>query len=414
MSKPPVVLSVEDVSENRELVRRILESRGYEVIDAIDARDGIEKANKIRPDLILMDINLPDLDGFTAVTRIRSFAHLSTVPIIAITARNAANDRERARAIGCDCYINKPIKFDELLSEVARHLEKGHQVEDILTQREFYLQEHSLSLSVQLERKLNELQAAYDHLKHFEEAKRNFISVASHELRTPLTVIHSYAQMLQTLPSISEDEKAREFLSGMSQGVQRLQDIINDMVSVVRVELTNANFEFKPIAVSRVINAVERGQSKAANSRHITLGVDLAANLPLIKADTEQLVSALSRIVNNAIKYTPDGGRVTISATLLEEPDPDSQSFVQIMIADTGVGIPLDKQNLIFETFSTASNVALHSSSKTQFMGGGAGLGLAIAKGVIESHQGRIWVESESYDPQRLPGSKFFVLLPAV
>jgi signal transduction histidine kinase len=86
---------------------------------------------------------------------------------------------------------------------------------------------------------------------------------------------------------------------------------------------------------------------------------------------------------------------------------------VQIVVADTGVGIALEKQKLIFESFSTAENVALHSTSKTQFMGGGAGLGLTIARGVIESHNGRIWVESSGYDSEKLPGSKFFIILPA-
>ncbi|HXW00085.1 MAG TPA: ATP-binding protein, partial [Anaerolineae bacterium] len=123
--------------------------------------------------------------------------------------------------------------------------------------------------------------------------------------------------------------------------------------------------------------------------------------------------SALARIVGNAIKYTPDGGRIALSAQLLPKTTGDDQTFVEIIVADTGVGIALDKQKLIFETFSTAENVALHSTSKTQFMGGGAGLGLTIARGVIESHNGRIWVESSGYDPEKLPGSKFFIILPA-
>ena len=117
--------------------------------------------------------------------------------------------------------------------------------------------------------------------------------------------------------------------------------------------------------------------------------------------------------MGNAIKYTPDTGRITISARLLDKTEEDAQAFVEVVVADTGVGIALDKQKLIFEKFTTAENVALHSTSKTQFMGGGAGLGLTIARGIIESHNGRIWVESPGYDPQNLPGSKFFILLPA-
>ncbi|MBE7471192.1 MAG: response regulator [Anaerolineales bacterium] len=406
--------------ENRILVRRILESQGYQVIDAVNALEGIKKAVEIKPDLILMDINLPDLDGFTAVTRIRSFPQLTTVPIIALTARNVMDDRDRAKAIGCDAYLNKPIDVEELIKSVAQYLTTQHKPEAAATKREYYLQEQSLTLISELERKNADLEAAnanlkaaYDRLKHFEEAKSNFISVASHELRTPLTVIHSYNQMLQMLPSINNDETAKELLAGVARGAARLKEIMDDMVSVIRIEMANKDFKFEPVSVRNIINTVETEQSSVAASRQITIETDIARDLPIINGDIGQLRSALTRIVGNAIKYTPDGGRITISARLLAKTNGQDQAFVQIVVADTGVGIALDKQKLIFEKFSTAENVALHSTSKTQFMGGGAGLGLTIARGVIESHNGRIWVESSGYDPENLPGSKFFIILPA-
>jgi signal transduction histidine kinase len=134
----------------------------------------------------------------------------------------------------------------------------------------------------------------------------------------------------------------------------------------------------------------------------------------MVNGDVDQLHSAFTRIVSNAIKYTPDGGQINISTKLLPQETGDSQAFIEIVVTDSGVGIALDKQKHIFEKFATAENVALHSTSKTQFMGGGAGLGLTIARGVFESHNGRIWVESAGYDPEKLPGSKFFIILPAL
>jgi signal transduction histidine kinase len=405
------ILNVEDIKENRDLVRRILESEGYRVVDAVSALEGIEKAVDMVPDLILMDINLPDLDGFTAVTRIRSFAKLEKVPIIALTARNVSDDRERARAIGCDNYINKPVDFDELVAAVAKYLASGHK-EEVLSEREYYLKEQNVTLIAELERKIVELQLAYDRLKHFEEAKSNFISVASHELRTPLTVIHSYTQMLQMLPAVSGDKNAQELLEGVAKGVSRLQEIMNDMVSVIRVELADTSLEFAPVAIRSVIKSVQGEQLYAITKRHLTLDLELADDLPMVSGDLKQLQSALSRIVGNAIKYTPDGGKITISARHLPADKANEQTFVEVVVADTGVGIDIEKQKLIFEKFATAEDVALHSTSKTAFMGGGAGLGLTIAKGIIESHNGRIWVESDGFDKDKLPGSKFFILLP--
>jgi signal transduction histidine kinase len=413
MSGSPIVLNVEDTPENRHLVRRILESQGYQVVDAVNALEGIEKAVEVRPDLILMDINLPDLDGFTAVSRIRSFSYLNRVPIIALTARNVSDDRERAKAIGCDGYLNKPIDVDQLLTEIERHIEAGHKVDETITEREYYLQEQNLALIEELERKFSELQVTYERLKHLEEAKSNFISVASHELRTPLTVIHSYTQMLQGLPTIQNDEVAREMLAGVAKGTARLREIIGDMVSVIRMELTDRNFDFVPISIRNLIKTMEAEHKSILEERNLSLKTEIVCDLPMVNGDFKQLQSALTRIIGNAIKYTPDGGYITVTAKLLKESKADNQSFVEIVVADTGVGIDLDKQKLIFDKFSTAENVALHSTSKTQFMGGGAGLGLTIAKGIIESHNGRIWVESEGHDPEKLPGSKFFILLPA-
>jgi signal transduction histidine kinase len=414
MSAQPTVLNVEDVPENRNLIRRILESAGYQVIDAENALKGIEKANQIRPDLILMDINLPDLDGFTAVTRIRSFPHLSKVPIIALTARSVSDDRQRAKAIGCDGYLNKPVDFDELITEVDRYMAAGHKEEEI-TPREFYLKEQSVALIEELERKFSELQDAYERLKHLEEAKSNFISVVSHELRTPLTVIHSYTQMLEILPTLSGDANAKELLQGITKGTTRLQEIINDMVSVVRVELARANFDLAPVSLRSIVKTIEEERAKIIRERNLTLKTDIASDLPMVGGDFKQLHSALARIVGNAIKYTPNGGRITITAQVLDRRiGDDAPAFVEVIVADTGVGIALDKQKMIFDKFSTAEDVTQHSTSQSNFMGGGAGLGLTIAKGVIESHNGRIWVESEGYDPEKLPGSKFFVLLPAM
>lgn len=414
MKRPPTILNVEDIAENRTLVRRILESEGYTVIDAVNALDGIDKAKTLHPDLILMDINLPDLDGFTAVTRIRSLTDLRSVPIIALTARSVSDDRARAKAIGCDSYINKPVNFDELTEAVAHYLERGHQEDDAPTQKEYFLQEHSAALSAKLEDQLTQLQTAFDHLKHLEGAKSSFISVASHELRTPLTVVHSYAQMLQSLPLINSDETAKELVAGMVKGVNRLQEIINDMVNVARVELSQLSFKLAPISLRSIMRSIETKQTPIAQNRNITLTIETHNNLPVINGDSSQIESAISRIVNNAIKYTPDGGQVTLSANLLENESDEEPSFVEIIVADTGVGIALDKQKIIFEKFSTASNVSLHSTSKTSFMGSGAGLGLPIAKGIIESHKGRIWVESDGYDPETLPGSRFFILLPVL
>jgi signal transduction histidine kinase len=125
----------------------------------------------------------------------------------------------------------------------------------------------------------------------------------------------------------------------------------------------------------------------------------------MLFADSERLFQAFRNLVTNAIKYTPDGGFITIGGRMLS-------GFIEITFTDTGIGIDLEDQERIFEKFGRLGNVALHSSGKIKFKGGGPGLGLPITKGIIEAHGGAIWVESEGYDEENCPGTIFHVLIP--
>jgi signal transduction histidine kinase len=429
-TKTFTILNVEDLPNNRDLVRRILESQGYRVVDAVNGLEGIAKATELRPDLILMDINLPDLDGFSVVTKIRSHPQLARIPIIALTARNVTDDAARAAAIGCDSYISKPFGVKELQDEVQKFVGKQHG-EETVTQREFYLREQSVVLVEELERKFaqlkeahEELSAMHERLQRLDQAKTDFISIASHELRTPLTMVHAYTDMLRTNPKFKDDANLQEMLGGLRKGVDRLGDIINDMISIVRVELSTLDLAYTPLSLRTVVAPVIKEVMSAIEERNLTLEVRVPDSLPQVVGDDTQLHQVFSRLIGNAIKYTPDEGKISVSARVHQgngsaplrsgdQGEAGTDQFLEVVIADTGIGINKEDQNHIFEKFFTVEDVSLHSSGKTQFRGGGPGLGLTIVKGIVEAHGGRIWVESEGYDPKRNPGSTFYVLLPA-
>ena len=429
VSKTFTILNVEDLQNNRDLVRRILESQGYRVVEAVNGLEGIAKATQIRPDLILMDINLPDIDGFSVVTKIRGESQLAKTPIIALTARNVSDDAERALAIGCDSYLSKPFGVKQLLDEIQKFIGKQRE-EDQISQREFYLREHSVSLVEEIERKFdelsevhNELSIMHERLQRLDQAKTDFISVASHELRTPLTMVHVYTDMLRTHPKLADDEAMTEMMDGLRKGVNRLSEIINDMISIVRVELSTLDLAYTPLTLNAAIAPVVKEVKSAIDERSLTLEVNVANDLPHIVGDDAQLYQVFSRLIGNAIKYTPDKGKITVRATVHKgdvSPPNDGEEvlvhtdqFVEVAVADTGIGINKEDQTNIFEKFFTVEDVSLHSTGKTQFRGGGPGLGLTIAKGIVEAHGGRIWVESKGYDPDGNPGSTFYVLLPA-
>jgi signal transduction histidine kinase len=251
----------------------------------------------------------------------------------------------------------------------------------------------------------NELQTAQTRLKKLDKSKSNFIAIAAHELKTPLTLIEGYAGMIGDL-SAQENEQINMLIQGTHNGIHRMREIVDDMIDVSQIDNHMLVLNFQPVWLNRVFNMLEADFTNILERRNHKLEVKsfTGSNEPLF-ADPERLYQAIKNLVSNAIKYTPDGGRITIDGRTLP-------GFVEITISDTGIGIASENQDIIFEKFGQLGDVSLHSSGKTKFKGGGPGLGLAITKGIIEAHQGSVWVESEGYDEVKCPGSTFHVLLP--
>jgi signal transduction histidine kinase len=162
---------------------------------------------------------------------------------------------------------------------------------------------------------------------------------------------------------------------------------------------------FAQTTVESVMRAAIEPLQDAIKQRKLMLSARGMRDLPPVQADMQRLVQAFRNIVLNAIKYTPDGGRIDISAS-------QQDGEILISIKDSGIGIDKKNHELIFEKFFRAHDPSLHSTGATKFMGAGPGLGLTIARGVIAAHGGRIWVESEGYDAEKLPGSTFYIALP--
>jgi signal transduction histidine kinase len=164
------------------------------------------------------------------------------------------------------------------------------------------------------------------------------------------------------------------------------------------------------VRIDALIMKVQKTFQSALFERRLTLTFDGLAALPSIQADPDQLQKVLYHLVMNAIKYTPNGGGITASGRKVE--GQDGAEEVEVVISDTGIGIDPKDRERIFEKFYQTGEIELHSSGKTSFKGGGPGLGLAIARGIVEAHGGRMWVESPCHDEVTNPGSRFFVRLP--
>ncbi len=246
-----------------------------------------------------------------------------------------------------------------------------------------------------------------------EKNKSNFISVAAHELRTPLTILEGYANMMR-VELVSDEERISLMLDGFTNGIRRMGEIINDMIDVSMIDNHAFVVSFQPLYIDRIIKIAVRNLENAYLDRNITLKVD---HIPYSKpffGDPVRLVQALNKVLVNALKYTPDGGEVCIQAVLSRqnEQTEDINGYIDITIRDNGIGIAKGNLKSIFDKFVVTNDVSLHSSSKTNFKGGGPGLGLPIAKGIVEAHGGRIWAESPGFNENTFPGSAFHIELP--
>jgi signal transduction histidine kinase len=243
-------------------------------------------------------------------------------------------------------------------------------------------------------------------IERLNKSKSDFIAVAAHELKTPLTVIEGYSGMLRSTAQSQGDEMSMMIASGIEGGTRRLREIVEDLVDVSMIDLKVLELHIQPVWLQQVANALERSFQDFITQRQQNFYIDRDAipREPLL-ADPERLLQAFGKILANAIKYTPDGGQIALSARVLP-------GFIDIMIADTGVGIEPSRLSTLFNAFSSGVDVALHSSGKVKFKGAGPGLGLAIARGIIEAHGGSIWAESPEYNEQTCPGSTFHMLIP--
>ena len=252
----------------------------------------------------------------------------------------------------------------------------------------------------------NEMEKVQQQMKRVDKSKSAFISVAAHELKTPITLIEGYASMMEDLMRAGKGVNLDSLLAGMTTGIDRLRSIVDDMIDVSMIDNALLKLNFQPMQISQMVEALRLEAKDTLHSRKLMMEIkDFEGSKQWLYVDPARVMQALKNVITNAIKYTPDGGTITIDGKT-------KQGFIEVTVTDTGIGISHDNQAVIFEKFGQLGRVDLHSSGKTKFKGGGPGLGLPIARGILEAHGGSIWVESPGYDEKSCPGSTFHVLIP--
>lgn len=404
------ILYIEDDPASRRLVERVLQHSGYEIVTAETGLKGIDIARKLLPDLIITDIDLPDLRGQEIATALRADARFTHIPIVALTAMTYGEHREMAMAAGLDGYMIKPLNTAKLREQVKYYLEGGRDdidPESLSAGQARFTRE----IVARLEQRIRQLEDANAALVRLDRMKENFIQITAHELRTPLTLVYGYVRLLEDFPSLKglmqQDESVKGLIQGLVDAIERMHGVVNEILTTSRIMARQIELNISGFKLGELMERVIEEYMPDLEERDLTLKFDPTEWHADIRADRELIRLVVSNLLSNAMKYTPDGGEITIGVQ-------EFKRRVTFFVRDTGIGIDPKQQLYIFDNFHTVADSSMHSSSKTAFEGGGLGLGLPICKGIIEVHGGEIRVESVGYDPENCPGSTFIVTLPLV
>ena len=252
-----------------------------------------------------------------------------------------------------------------------------------------------------------------ERLEVMDQVKSDFITIASHELRTPLTQVKGYADILSAMneENALSQEQTREIVGHINRATMRLESLISAMLDASQIDVEGMQLTFMETRIETIVRLSMEPLNQAIRERRISFTTQNLEELPTIQADFKRLVQTFTNLLGNAVKYTPDHGSILVEGHLIPSDNGDND-YIEVVITDSGIGIDEKYQELIFEKFFRIGDPQLHSTGSTKFKGAGPGLGLPIARGVIEAHEGHIWVESDGEDEERLPGSRFHLTLP--
>jgi signal transduction histidine kinase len=386
------ILHIEDDQANRLLVRKLLASEGHEVIDAADGLEGVRCALATRPDLVLVDLNIPGLDGFEVTLRLRSEPSLDGIRIVAITAEG---DRDTSFAVGCDGFIQKPIDARSFASIVrlylAGHREPYTSSPDATGER-LRLQSHRMV--GHLEQKVAELSAANERLREIERLRTEFYRNISHELATPLTPIVGYLRMLLDEELGAVNKPQAKAMRAMDDCVRRLRGTLDNLIDVTGLETGKMRFFHRDYDFLDTVRRAVAAAADALAERQLTLLEETPRGPLPAFGDSDRLARATGQLLDNACKFTPPGGTVGVKVRVLED-------HYELLVVDSGAGVPPDRADRVFEPFYQLDGSPTRAH-------GGVGVGLAIARKVARGLGGDVRITSGgTVEGQYLPGAVF-------
>ncbi|MCK5522739.1 MAG: response regulator [Thiomargarita sp.] len=365
------ILAVDDKQENLYVLIKILDKQGYDVFPAISGVKALSAVRSNKPDLILLDILMPDMNGYEVCKHLKADEQTRDIPIIFISALSETVDKVKAFSIGGVDYISKPFEVKEVLARIETHLSLQRLQKSIEEKNEL------------LEQEILARKRAEEAAQMANQAKSAFLANMSHELRTPLNAILGFAELMSRSQRLDSENK--ENLAIISRSGKHLLTLINQVLDFSKIEAGRTTINESKFDLYALLNDLEDMFSLKANDKDLQLIFDHYLNFPqYIIADEVKLRQILINLLNNALKFTQKGG---VTVRVREKPIFDKKVLFHFKIEDTGPGIPPDELTMLFEAFV--------QTSTGRETGEGTGLGLAISHQFVQLMGGELTVSSQ-------------------
>jgi len=349
----PLILIVDDVSRNIQVLGSTLRKEDYEIAVAQDGKQALKTVENILPDLILLDVMMPVMDGYEVCKRLKEDPLTKDIPIILLTGKTETGDIVKGFEVGASDYITKPYKAAELMARVKTHLELKKSKD-------------------QLEKKNEELTRLNDH-------KNTFLSLISHDLRNPMMAFLNLAEIMKEDYDDLDQAQIKEFISLLYEAADEMQQLLNNLLEWARLEMGKIEPKPENIDLTEIVqNSVNLSKTKALE-KSIEINTRLDDQIPAY-ADSNMIQSVIRNILSNSIKYTNEGGQINIEAT-------SKGSFAELTVCDNGVGIRKSKLEQLF----SVKNIESTKGTKNEK---GTGLGLVLCKQMIVQNDGDINIDS--------------------
>jgi len=376
-TETPKILVVEDEDQVRQSYEDMFSFFGYEVESVPNGREGMSRITKNDYDIVVTDLNMPEMNGIEVLKYIKK--KKPYIEVIVITGYATLENAIEAMKVGAYDYFAKPVDIEHVRIVLSKCVQQ-----------------------IQSRKENEELRSLTQRLKELNELKDKFITITNHELRTPVTVLKGYIELIDYFLEDNRNENITEAIEIITETMSELVGIVEQMHDISSYDYGKKHMISGDVEIEKVLKVIFKEMKVLFEKRKIQFDLKLEKSGVIVSGDDKQLKRSLRELLQNALKFTPEGGHVELEYSANQE-----NKKVYIKIKDDGIGIPADKLDMIFEPFYEVQNVINHMTSKTEFMGGGIGLGLTLAKEVFESHKGKLLLESEENN-----GSTFTVVLP--